>query len=445
MDSTTEEFDADVIVVGAGFAGATAARDLAERGHSVLIVEARERIGGRTYYRAFAGTTMMLEMGGTWVNPRYQPHIAAELTRYDTGTFQSPTPGAYAWGLQGEVIRSTIPLPVAEWTHLERVLVAISQAAQRVRFSSAPMGQPGLDDLDIPLSEWLDRFELPPCTRDFVMAWPSFYMGVDPSEVSALHFLTWTAGFNNSAVAYLTELTDKMVGGSVSLVEKMIAECGAQVLLDTTVAAVTQVPGGVVVRTSAGAQLRARGAVVTAPVNTWHDIEFEPALTGAYAALADEGQPAHTIKIWILVRGLTENFFGVGKTTVFKWLASEYAADEGTYMVGFALPADLDPSDTAAVTRAVQEFLPDVEVISTDFHDWNNDPYSQGTWMAYRPGQVMRITPRLLEPHGSVVFAGSDVAHGWAGWIDGAIESGTRAAEQLHGRLPKAAEKASAR
>lgn len=445
MDTPSEEFDADVIVVGAGFAGATAARELAQRGHSVLIAEARDRIGGRTYYRSFPGTTMMLEMGGTWVNPRYQPHIAAELSRYDTNTFPSPTASAYAWGLQGAVTRSTIPLPVAEWTHLERVLVAISRTSQRVRFSSAPMGQPGLEDLDIPLSEWLESFELPPRTRDFVMAWPSFYMGVDPSEVSALHFLTWTAGFNNSAVAYLTELTDKVTGGSVGLVEKMIAESGAEVRLDTAVAAVTQEPGTVLVRTGTDAELRARGVVITAPVNTWRDIDFEPALTGAYAALADEGQPAHTIKIWILVRGLTENFFGVGKTTVFKWLASEYPTEEGTYMVGFALPADLDPRDDEAVTRAVHEFLPDVDVISTDFHDWNDDPYSRGTWMAYRPGQIMRITPGLLEPHGSVVFAGSDVAHGWAGWIDGAIESGARAAEQLHGQLPKTAMKASVR
>ena len=435
MDTETENFTADVIVVGAGFAGATAARGLAERGHSVLIVEGRNRIGGRVHYREFAGTTMMLEMGGTWVNPRYQPHIAAELSRYETATFPSPKPSEYAWGLNGEVIRSTIPLPASEWMHLERVLAGISHAAKRVRFLRVPMGQPGLEDLDVPLSDWLDDFALPPRTRDFVLAWPSFYMGVDPSEVSALHFLTWTAGFNNSAVAYLTELTDKVKGGTVGLVEKMITDSGAEVRLDTSVVAVTQDSGQVRVRTGTGEELRARGLVVTAPVNTWHTIDFEPALTGAYAAMAADGQPAHTIKVWILVRGLEEDFFGVGKTTVFKWLASEYHTQDGTYMVGFSLPDDLDPRDTGAVARAVHEFLPNVEVLRTDFHDWNADPFSQGTWMAFSPGQIMRNTPGFLEPHGSVLFAGSDVAHGWAGWIDGAIESGARAAEQLDRQL----------
>ncbi|HET7739237.1 MAG TPA: NAD(P)/FAD-dependent oxidoreductase [Mycobacterium sp.] len=435
---TTEKTDADVIIVGAGFAGATAARDLTGLGHSVLIVEGRDRIGGRVHYRPYADTGMLLEMGGTWVNPRFQRHIAAELSRYDTETFASPTPEAYAWGLQGEVLHTTIPLPASEWSDLERVLAGISQAAQRVRFLDAPMGQPGLEDLDVPLSEWLDGFALPPRTRDFVMAWPSFYMGVAPSEVSALHFLTWTAGFNNSAVAYLTELTDKVKGGTVGLVEKMIAESGAALHLETAVAAVIDEQSSVRVRTTSGDELRSRGVIVTAPVNTWHSIDFEPALSGAYQAMADERQPAHTIKVWLLVRGLTENFFGVGNTTVFKWIASEYATVDGTYMVGFALPDELDPRDTAAVTRAVHEFLPDVEVVSVDFHDWNGDPFSQGTWMAYRPGQITRNTPGFLQPHGRVLFAGSDVAHGWAGWIDGAIESGGRAAQQLHRQLADA-------
>jgi monoamine oxidase len=432
MDTNTEVFDADVIVIGAGFAGATAARDLAARGHSVLIVEGRDRIGGRAHYREFDGTAIQLEMGGTWVNPRYQPHIAAELTRYNTETFPSPKASEYAWGLDGDVIRSTIPLPPSEWMHLERVLAGISNAAQRLQFLSAPMGQPGLEDLDIPLSEWLDGFALPTLTRDFVMAWPSFYMGVDPSEVSALQFLTWTAGFNNSAVAYLTELTDKVKGGTVSLVTKIIEDSGAEVRLDTKVLAVTQESDTVRVRTAvAGEELRTRGVVITAPVNTWHAINFEPTLSGAYGAMAAEGQPAHTIKVWILVRGVEKDFFGVGRTTVFKWLASEYHTEDGTYMVGFALPDDLDPRDTEAVAGAVREFLPNVEVLRTDFHDWNADPFSQGTWMAFRPGQIMRNTPGFLQPHGNVVFAGSDVAHGWAGWIDGAIESGGRAAEQL--------------
>ena len=76
----------------------------------------------------------------------------------------------------------------------------------------------------------------------------------------------------------------------------------------------------------------------------------------------------------------------------------------------------------------MHEFLPDVSVLQSDTHDWNRDEFSQGTWMAYRPGQVMRYASGIQETEGRLVFAGSDLANGWAGWIDGAIESGRSAA-----------------
>ena len=75
--------------------------------------------------------------------------------------------------------------------------------------------------------------------------------------------------------------------------------------------------------------------------------------------------------------------------------------------------------------------IPHADVVSTDAHDWNADEFSQGTWMAYRPGQVMRHAAGLQRPEGRLTFAGSDLAWGWAGWIDGAVESGHRAARAV--------------
>ena len=89
----------DVIVVGAGFAGLTAARELSRRGHSVLVLEARDRIGGRTWTTERLGRT--LELGGTWVHWT-QPHVWAELTRYGLEVVASPEPRRAYWWAQGE-------------------------------------------------------------------------------------------------------------------------------------------------------------------------------------------------------------------------------------------------------------------------------------------------------------------------------------------------------
>jgi len=96
--------DVDVIVVGAGFAGVTAARELRRQGHRVLVLEARDRIGGRTWTDTRLGRD--LEMGGTWVH-WIQPHTWAELTRYGIGVTPSPVPVKGYWTSGGTVHSGT--------------------------------------------------------------------------------------------------------------------------------------------------------------------------------------------------------------------------------------------------------------------------------------------------------------------------------------------------
>ncbi|WP_224092647.1 FAD-dependent oxidoreductase [Arthrobacter sp. StoSoilB13] len=88
----------DVVVVGCGFAGAIAARESRADGKSVLVLEGRERLGGRTWYRKFQGTDQGVEIGGTWIAPDQQKFVQAELERYKVQTFQSPVASNFGWG-----------------------------------------------------------------------------------------------------------------------------------------------------------------------------------------------------------------------------------------------------------------------------------------------------------------------------------------------------------
>ena len=76
--------DADVVVLGAGFAGVAAARNLLEAGRGVVVLEARDRIGGRTWYREMPGAGVSAEYGGMFFSRATQPHLAAEIERYGT-------------------------------------------------------------------------------------------------------------------------------------------------------------------------------------------------------------------------------------------------------------------------------------------------------------------------------------------------------------------------
>lgn len=425
----------DVIVIGAGFAGATAARDSAAAGNSVLVLEGRDRLGGRTWYRNFRGKEQKLEVGGTWIAPEQQPYVKAEIERYGIHLFQSPEYGRFGWALGGEMIEETFPFPPSDWPALERIIARIDADSDRIRLFEEPLGQAGLEDLDIPFSDYVNRFDISDRVKDFILAWPTFYFGAYPDKLSALHVLSWNTGFGSTIGWYLL-LVDKFFGGTGVLIEKILNDQPVQVKYGVDITSINDEGNGVTVTAADGTQYQGKNVIVTAPINTWERIEFTPSLPFSHQAMATEKQAGESVKIWALVPKMEKTFFGVGMQTKLKWLATEYTTDEGSYLCGFAsAEADLDGSDLAAVTHAVQEFLPGTEVLAADFHDWNNDKFSNGTWMAYRPGQVMAHSHALQQPHGRIFFANSDLASGWAGWIDGAIESGIRAASQSNDRL----------
>jgi monoamine oxidase len=78
----------------------------------------------------------------------------------------------------------------------------------------------------------------------------------------------------------------------------------------------------------------------------------------------------------------------------------------------------------AAVQRMLDQILPGYQVIGATAHDWLSDEFSRGTWAIHRPGWYEHHHAAMQEPAGQIVLAGSDIANGWAGFIDGAIESG---------------------
>ena len=423
--------DYDVIVIGGGFAGTVAARDVAKSGRSVLQLEARDRLGGRTWYRRFADTAQEIEFGGGWVAPSRQPHVIAEVDRYGVSLVEGLTPHCFAWHLAGGVSTAPFPVPAEEWRDFERALIYINAQAARIEFGTRPLSQPGLDDLDIPFDAFLAALDLPPVTQELILSWAGGYFGNDPAKVSALHFLAWLAGFDNSAVNWYLGISHKFAHGTKSLMDAIAADSDVDLRLETPVAAVEHGNGGVRVITRDGARHEANIAVLATPINTWHAIDFIPGLNDSQRTMADERQAGQAVKVWALVRQLPEPFYGVGRNTALKVVSSESTLDERSLLVGFGCSSDLDVNDQTAVAGAIRDFLPNADVLATDAHDWNSDEFSQGTWMSYRPGQVMRHAAELQRPSDGLVFAGSDLASGWAGWIDGAIESGKRAAHDV--------------
>ena len=170
-------------------------------------------------------------------------------------------------------------------------------------------------------------------------------------------------------------------------------------------------------------------AIVAVPLNALRAIAFDPALPEDKQAAIALGQASRGIKIMLRVRGerLLQNAIRPGHP--FGYLGSEELDGDGTQlMIGFGPDAArCDAGDLPSVQRQLDAILPGYELLGATAHDWLADEFSRGTWAIHRPGWYEHHHAAMRRGEPGLVFAGSDLANGWAGFIDGAIESGLRA------------------
>ena len=144
----------DVVVIGAGFAGLVAGRDLIEAGHKVLVLEARERAGGRTYSTKFPGTDVVVDLGAEWFDPQRHHYMAAEAARYGARFVEADKGGDNRWFLDGRLADGEEPDGLIDMNELEEVLDRLRADVAPVIFANG-FDQVNTAELDIPFSEYL--------------------------------------------------------------------------------------------------------------------------------------------------------------------------------------------------------------------------------------------------------------------------------------------------
>jgi monoamine oxidase len=424
----------DAVVVGGGFAGVIAARDLAHAGRSVLLLEARDRLGGRAWTSGFAGTDMQVEMGGAWVAPKVQHHVAANVDRYGLQFSKDKPQQTYGNLIGGVRVDGAVPVPGDELFDLERAWVHMWNGAARIDPELPLDAQPGLEDLDVSWHDFLAPLNLPAATWDYLNAWQQIFGGRAPGDWSALHFLHWFALMGNSPLAIATALDTKIAGGTRSLLEAIVADARVEVRLNSPVASVEQDDAGVRVTGTDGAVHMARVAVIALPANLWDDVRFSPPLNAGKQAAARDRANGYAVKTWAIVADAPPFFMGMGSTEDSKglvYLSTDRETEDGQLIVGFSVdPDNYDVGSREHVERTLQAYMPGCRVVAFDGYDWNADPYSKGTWAAYPPGMITNHLSDMRRPEGRLVFATSDIARTYAGWLDGALESGADAAQE---------------
>jgi pseudooxynicotine dehydrogenase len=414
----------DVIVVGGGFAGVTAAREVALRGRSVLLLEARDRLGGRTWSADWDG--IPIEYGGAWVH-WHQPHTWSEITRAGLRVEVSDEAQRAHWWVGDERRDGTIA---------ERDAIAErgwNRFVDGVREALPNPHDPllALDELArfdrLSIAERLDEIELDEEERAVLEAELESLASGRLEDVGAVSVLrTHALSGYSLALAQYTGGRVTLTQGTGGLLEAIASAAPVEILLEAPVAAVRAHDDRVEVETRAGAVYEAAAAVVAIPLNVLGGIDFEPALSEGKQEAIALGQASRGVKIFLRARGdgLRENAIRPGHP--FGYLDTEVLFDDGTQLqIGFGVDAEhCDAGDAAAVQRALDELLPGYELVAATAHDWLADEYSRGTWATHRPSWYTRHHAEMRRPEGRVLLAGSDIANGWSGFIDGAIETG---------------------
>ena len=417
----------DVIVVGGGFAGVTAAREAALQGRSVLLLEARERLGGRTWRSDWNGRE--IEYGGQWVH-WHQPHTFSEITRAGLALELGPEAERVGWYVGEERRQATMDQRNAIAQHgWDSFVDGVDEAL--------PMPHNPLFAIDklarfdrLTMAERIDELSLSDEERDVLRAELESLAHGSLEDAGAVAVLRWHA-----LSGYSLELT-QLTGGHVSLVQ------GTRGLLDAiaggapfeqrlgvAAARISQGDDHVEVETCDGTGATARAVVVAVPLNTLGAIEFAPSLSEAKLGAVALGQASRGIKLFVRARGEAVLNNSIRPGHPFGYLSTDAVLADGTQvLIGFGPDASVcHEDDLAWVQRSLDGILPGYEVLEAGAHNWLTDEFASGTWAIHRPGWYEHCHAAMQEPEGRVLLAGSDLANGWAGFIDGAIESGRRA------------------
>lgn len=426
--------DYDVLVIGGGFAGVTAARDLKKNGYSCAIVEARNRLGGRTYYASHGD--LHIELGGTWIH-WMQPFVWAEVMRYRLEIKE--TPGAVADRIiqlkDGKAFEPDINQVYADLFAGGQGLMQGSREVWPRPFDAgfnmeAILAADGDSILDL-----LNSLDLTDSQRAIYERLLGGGVSASLSDVSANEALRLFAlSGHNVGSYYDVNARYQLKDGTSALIDKIVADGKPDIKLNTYVKNIEQSADKVVVTTISGERLTAATVVCTVPLNVLKEVEFKPALHPDKLAASREGHPGQGFKVYAEVKGRIPNvlLYGDENEAIEEAFAYHIADDKSLIACFGSDDRGHNIADKKYLQTTLEKYIPGIEVTGSAGYGWANDPFAKGTWCTWRPEWYRKYGDGLRDgPEGRIYFASSDFCEGSRGYIDGAIGSGIKAARQI--------------
>lgn len=443
--------EVDFCVVGAGFAGLTAALRLKQAGHSVALLEARDRVGGRTFTETRADGTW-IDRGGAWIGPG-QDRIYALMNEFGVPEYKQHNDGDAMMIVGGKKHRygGTIPWTVSPWAvaNLGFGLAAIERMCKEIP-REAPWNAKKAQEWDrISIGEWIHKKSMSKDAAGMLdMAFAGLYTSAG-SETSLLWGLTQTASAGGLTFAISGKggsQDARPVGGMGALHRPIVAELGEALHLSQPVRQITQDADGVTID-AADLTVRAQRVIVAIPLAIATSIVYEPMLPVDRAFLHQRMPSGAVVKTSVIydepfwrADGLSGQSAAPNSPATLTIDACTDTGDPGIMCVITEGPAarrltELDePERKAVIIGELVDRFGSKAKAPLEFHEqnWTIDRYSGGGMIGHAPpGVLTEFGYTLREPCGRIHWAGTESSAVMCGWIDGAIRSGERAAAEV--------------
>jgi monoamine oxidase len=487
----TSPTHAEVIIIGAGLSGLQAATTLHEAGISFLVLEARDRIGGKTLSRDFSSGVS--DMGAAWINSTNQSHMYALAQKFGLEMITQNTDGEIVMhDLDGSV--HSFPyggtpgkeVEVGGVQDMVRIRDLFEETCQKVNVADplASYKALGVEYDKMSMADFVTFHKGGDTARCTVTIWTRAMLGLEPGEVSALYFLAYC----KAGGGLMQMRSDRKDGGQFIRIAKgempEFLKCdirrvstdligiGTQsfsrglasllppdsIALNSAVSSVDSTNSTTTVTTKLGKRYTCQRVIVSLPTTLYKSLDITPPLPPSKQRLAEATIHGHTSKVFLAYStpwwrksgfcGLTQSLRGLVAVT-----RDTSNDSKGHYTLLCFLVGDpgrnwslLSPANRrkALEDHIGSVFAPLVDEVPkpTGYTEqiWSNEEFSAGCpCPAFPPGLMSEVGAKAIaEGWGRVHFVGTETSQVWRGYMEGAVRSGIRGAEEVIGEFKKA-------